>query len=391
MFYLARPAGKLSPLGQGLHGAACGAALRGALLAERTRTRTWTSPTPGALQVNSPVDEAQELSRSPLLLCVTWALGRGLREGSYGGVPGALCACAAVGPLCTPVGCSVGRKRAAFAFSGGSWAVVCVFTCSTCSWASYAQLLSLCCVRFVGPSWELSWGKRAFAREGCLVLVMGCGSPRCRHQVDTTQGSPQQAHAPLWQKVACKAAGSANACAQSNCASPQPCSARQEPAGHVKPKPFAAGGLGTRGDVGTQRGTGATVATWAQRAPCALQDMGVVRGNRTPHCGREGCLQLAGESAPLCNENNPGGPVGACPHMALRGFHGLHLQNEQGRGGVNLTVCGGCGVDGRDAVLLRGVCPANSPFPSTGFGVNSLGWDGLSAGGVQGNEERAPH
>lgn len=79
------PSRKASPLGQGLHGAACEAALRGALLAERTRTRTWTSPAPGALQVNSPVDEALELSCSPFLLCMIQALGRGLREGLWGG------------------------------------------------------------------------------------------------------------------------------------------------------------------------------------------------------------------------------------------------------------------------------------------------------------------
>lgn len=173
MFYLARPAGKLSPLGQGLHGAACGAALRGALLAERTRTRTWTSPTPGALQVNSPVDEAQELSRSPLLLCVTWALGRGLREGSYGGVPGALCACAAVGPLCTPVGCSVGRKRAAFAFSGGSWAVVCVFTCSTSSWASYCPAPLAVLRQVCGSILGTELGKACFCKGGLLGAGYG--------------------------------------------------------------------------------------------------------------------------------------------------------------------------------------------------------------------------
>lgn len=88
-----------------------------------------------------------------------------------GGVLGALCAFAAVRPLCIPTGCSVGRKRAMFAFPGGSWAVV--FTCSTCSWASSAQLFLLCCTRFVGPSWELSWGKRAFAGEGCLGAGYG--------------------------------------------------------------------------------------------------------------------------------------------------------------------------------------------------------------------------
>lgn len=79
LFYLARPAGKPVPWGRGCTGAASGAARRGGVLLAQTRTRTrpWTSPSPRARQVNSPVAEGVFLLS---FLPVLRALGKGCPE-----------------------------------------------------------------------------------------------------------------------------------------------------------------------------------------------------------------------------------------------------------------------------------------------------------------------